>query len=94
MMVAARLPPAAAPYTLFNVTELAAAILRNAVKDDGPSYMLDPCARWWCDVLGMNPVFLHREASQIAGQLRPYTPRPYCVLRRPRDGYGRFVKVA
>ncbi len=84
----------AGSYTLYNVTELAAAVLRNAVKEGGPSYMLDPCARWWCDVLDMNPAFLYREASTLSGQLRDYKPRRYCIRNRPRDRRGRFVKAS
>ncbi len=92
-MAASRPLSATGAYSLYNITELAAAILRNGVREDGPVYMLDPCARWWCDVLDMNAAFLYREASLLNGELRPYTPHRYCSLRPPRDKRGRFVKV-
>ncbi len=84
---------AAGYYSLYNVTQLAAAVLRNAVREDGPSYMLDPCARWWCDVLEMDAKFLHRESSILSGRVHEYKPRRYCIHNRPRDKRGRFVKV-
>ena len=87
-------PSPPGPYDPSNITELAAAILRNAVHEDGPGYMLDPCARWWCDVLGMDARFLFRESSRIRRELRVYKPRRYCILRPPRNKHGRFVKAS
>ncbi len=79
-------------YEFIDVRELAAAVLRDGVRETGPDYMNDPCARWWCDVLGLTARFLYDEACRIRKRTLPYSPRSHCVHAQPRDSRGRFKR--